>query len=101
MVDIYISILVGVCFMVYKPTNITMRPHSVVYPNIPGMFDLRHQGMLNTMAVDVATWDGIYQIRTANGACGVLFFVDTPGKKNMENINFIKWGLTLCVYLYT
>jgi hypothetical protein len=71
MVDI--TILVGVCFMVYKPTNITMRPHPVVYPNIPGMFDLRHQGMLNTMAVDVATWDGIYQIRTANGACGVLF----------------------------
>ena len=89
--------------MVYKPTNITMRPHPVVYPNIPGMFDLRHQGMLNTMAVDVATWDGIYQIRTANGACGVLFLwiPRKKKKKNMENIDFMKWGLTPCVYLYT
>ena len=78
-----------------------MRPHSVVYPNIPGMFDLRHQGMLNTMAVDVATWDGIYQIRTANGACGVLFFVDTPGKKKHGKHQFHKMGFdTMRILIY-
>ena len=40
-----------------------------------GLFHPCHQGMLNTRAVDVATWDGIYQIRPRSGpAAGVSRF---------------------------
>lgn len=67
----------GLVFSGEKEPVVWLFVHSFLAAWLPGFAQHGHLwGMLNTKAVDVATWDGIYQIRSP----------DQSGENVVENV---------------